>query len=266
MRTMQANSPAALLLSFLLHGMVAALLFFMAYVVGRQTPQPAIFELVAGAPTAPDELTAPALGSPDAKLTLKVPEAPAPRVEPQEKVPEMTAVPEPVKPPAKIKPAPPKEAPQAPRLTKEEFEKRYGKPQPVKTAQAPPPVKAPRIDAKGIAEGVRGGSPANTRGGGGGNALSRERMDPMSEYITTLKLRLKQAHEKPVGVSELLSADVEFFVAANGQIDNVRIVRSSRNAEFDRSVLDAFRNIAWLGPRPDGKSDVWRLTFRMKEE
>ncbi|MDD3180449.1 MAG: energy transducer TonB [Opitutaceae bacterium] len=291
MNTIRANSPAALFLSLLLHGTVVALMVFMAHFLGQQAEKPpAIFELVAGPPTAPDELVAPALGSPAAKVTLKVPAAaatppkpsPSPPIEAAEVAP---PAPKPApKPPPKPapksppKPAPsktattnakaaPREAPKTPRMSKQEFEKRYGKPQASATAPSSSrPIKAPRIDTRGIANGVIGGSTANTRGGGGGRAMSREQMDAMTEYFLKLRVRLQQALEKPAGVSDQLRTEVEFLVAANGQIDNVRILRSSGNAEFDQCALDAFRKIAWLGARPDGKSDTRTVTFQMKDD
>jgi colicin import membrane protein len=77
-------------------------------------------------------------------------------------------------------------------------------------------------------------------------------------------VQLRERHEKPGGLSDLLNAEVSFTVAANGAISGVRIVRSSGNAEFDQSVLEAFGRVR-MPARPDGKSDVKTLTFRIKE-
>jgi colicin import membrane protein len=63
----------------------------------------------------------------------------------------------------------------------------------------------------------------------------------------------------------LLSAEAEFTLAANGVLTGVRIVRSSGNADFDASVLEAFARVRSIGPRPDSKTGTHRLTFRMKE-
>ena len=125
----------------------------------------------------------------------------------------------------------------------------------------------PRIDSQGIANGVRGGSTTNTRGGGGGKAMTREEADAMQVYQAALHNRLGEAFDKtkPAGLSDSLVAEVEFTVAASGEISNIHISHSSGNQDFDQSALDAFRQITWPGARPDHKSDLWRLTFRMKE-
>jgi colicin import membrane protein len=65
-------------------------------------------------------------------------------------------------------------------------------------------------------------------------------------------------------VSDQLSAEVVFTIAAHGTISGVRIVRSSGSAEFDESVIAAFSRV-FLPPRPDGKTDSQRLTFRIRE-
>jgi colicin import membrane protein len=242
---MRANSPAALFLSLVLHTGLAALLFLATYLASRQvSAPPVIFELVAGAPTAPGELTAPTKGTSSVKLKI-----PRPKVE-------------------KVEPAPreePSPAETQSKMSYEEYVRKHGAPKPADTKPRPaaPP---PRIQTEGIKDGVTGGSTANNRGGGGGRALTREEADAMTVYEALVRNLLKEAHEKPVGVSDNLSAEVEFFVAASGEISNVRLSRSSGNAEFDQSVLAAFKRITWPGARPDKKSDLWRLTFRMREE
>jgi colicin import membrane protein len=263
MHTMRANSPEAILLSLALHGAVAALMLFMAFVMA-QRPQkpPEVFELVAGPPTDPGALVAPALGSPSGDVRLKVPPTRLPP-EPKQTVRENV-----VKAPPKTKAEPlPKDAvTQTRTMTKEEYDRLHGKTKAAATPAPPTPTKAPRIDAKGIANGVRGGSADNTRGGGGGKALSRDQMDAMAEYFAALRLHLQEALERPTGASDRLTCEIRFFLAANGQIDNVAVARSSGDAEFDRSALAAFNRIAWPGPRPDRQSGYLSVTFRMKED
>jgi TonB family protein len=57
---------------------------------------------------------------------------------------------------------------------------------------------------------------------------------------------------------------VTFTLAANGAVSEVRVLRSSGSKEFDQSVIDAFGRLK-MPARPDGKTDVLRLTFRMVE-
>lgn len=121
----------------------------------------------------------------------------------------------------------------------------------------------PRIDASGIKKGVAGATGAGSKGAGG-TALSAAEGERMARYFAMLISRLRDAHEKPAGLSDLLNAEVQFTLAANGVISGVRIIRSSGNSEFDQSVVEAFSRVR-MPARPDGKTDVQRLTFRIKE-
>jgi TonB family protein len=134
-------------------------------------------------------------------------------------------------------------------------------------AGANTPIKTSRIDAEGIAKGVAGGSTANKTGGAGGTALSREEQDLLDAYFALLIQHLRDAHEneKPTGLSDQLFARAEFYLAADGSISRARIIQSSGNAEFDKSVLAALRNVRTIGRRPDGKGDVHTVRFQMKE-
>ncbi len=251
---MRAASSNAVLVSLILHGTVVGLIFLTAiFVAQQQKTPPVVFELVAGPPTAPEQLVAPALGNSGVKLS--VPKVDVPKEKPQ---------PQPVASKPKPETTLQAEMKRKERLSYNEYKRTHPDPKPV----PPAPAKAPRIDAEGIAAGVRGGSTANKKGGGGGKALTREEGEAMQVYETALKNRLEAAFltTKPAGLSDTLSAEVEFFVAATGEVSDVRISRSSGNREFDQSVLDAFQKITWPGPRPDHQTDLWKLTFRMKEE
>ena len=120
-----------------------------------------------------------------------------------------------------------------------------------------------RIDAGSIKRGVTGGTGAGSTGAGG-TALARAEANAMEAYFSMLIQRLRDSHEKPGGLSDLLNAEVQFTVAANGVISGVRIVRSSGNADFDQSVIEAFGRVR-MPARPDKNTDVQRLTFRIKE-
>ncbi|MEJ1972022.1 MAG: energy transducer TonB [Lacunisphaera sp.] len=112
----------------------------------------------------------------------------------------------------------------------------------------------------------RADRPPNTRGGGGGKALTREQQDQMSTYVSLLIQELKKAHEPPPGVSDKLEARVTFDITASGAILNPRISKSSGNKDFDDSVIDAFLRVRSIGPTPNRRSDTWTLTFRMRDE
>lgn len=298
---MRANSPSAFFASLLLHAVVAGLLIglslYIAQVQSQQRP-PVIFDLVAGPPTDPDATEAPALGN-----TFEIPKsAPAKAPEPVRQ-PEPEPVVQTVKTPPveEVIPTPPKETPKPkpqpkvkeppkpkPTLTKEakkvvdqmnnkrivsylnekkkidrEAAKREAE---RKAREAREAAKYKPVDVQGIAGGVVGGS-TKSKGGQGGKALTAEEIDRMNAYAGTLKNALKEKFDelKPTGLADTLTADVTFLVAANGEIGNVRIARSSGNAEFDDAVLQTFRRVVWAKRRPDGQTDTWKLTFRMRD-
>lgn len=254
---MRANSPSALFASVSLHAaFVAAVLALTYWAAKQQETGPVIFELVAGEPTAPDELVAPARGNTNIKVDL-------PKVH-QVQLPEQKEE-TPVESVEKAKPTEAKPKPEAQRMTVEQFRKMHGQPAETKTA-SPKPTRAPKIDTQGIPGGVEGGSTTNTRGGGGGTALARQEQGQMETYIAQLMGALRRAHEKPPRLGDQLEAKVTFEVAANGNISGVRLSRSSGNEEFDQSALDAFQQVSGIGPTPSGKGYTWTVTFRMKDE
>jgi colicin import membrane protein len=152
------------------------------------------------------------------------------------------------------------------RMTKADFDRENAKKLASAKTNSSGPVDFKRIDSKGIAGGVRGGT--TDKPGAGGTALSREEQDLLGSYFALLKLRMREEHdkEKPSGLSDLLAAEVEFYVAANGAISQIRISDSSGNAEFDQSVISAIRKVGSIGARPDKRGDTRSVTFRMREE
>jgi colicin import membrane protein len=281
---MRANSPSSIVVSLIIHGFIAAVIFVTTvYVAQQDKAPPVIFELVAGPPTAPDELVAPALGNTTSPVKLDVPTVqlpPEPPVtdtvqtnEPEVKETAPTTVAPPTTPAVKptTKPKPDtsisKQMKQSEKTSYKDYLKKHPVPKPAQVASAST-AKAgsvPRIDAQGIANGVRGGSTANVRGGGGGKALTREEQSEFNTYISFLLNALKAAHDPPPGTSDQLAAEVTFDITASGSILNPRISKSSGDRAFDESVLQAFRRVKPIGPPPDGKSDTWKVTFRMKD-
>lgn len=279
---MRATSPNSLFLSLILHFLFVAAIFLATYFVAQQAKeQPVIFELVAGPPTAPDELVAPALGNTTNPIKLEIPKVelvptmpePEPVVQTEPEAQEV-APPPPVekpKPKAVDKPKPKadtsivKEMKQAQRMSYKDYLKKH--PTPKQTAPATrKAANAPRVDVQGIASGVKGGSTANTRGGGGGNALTREKQNEMNTYISMLIQELKRAHEPPPGVSDRFETKVTFDITASGAIMNPRISKSSGDKAFDESVLEAFLRMRSIGPTPNRRSDTWTVTFKMRDE
>ena len=277
---MPARTQTAFFYSLLLHGCAVAAIAVLAFAFQQSKPPPTmVFDLVAGPPTDLTATAAPALGSPDAPMDVKVPEPPAPRPAPPARVEEPvqdnaaeTAAPPRAEAPkrpvrSETKAAESPSAASEPRMTYEQYVKKFGKPAAAKgggTPGASRPIPVPKV-GRGIANGVAGGSVRST-GGGGGNAMTAAEHSAMEGYFARLVTVLKQNHEKPPGLSDLLNADVSFFLAADGSISRVHIERSSGNAAFDESCLEAFRRIGSIGPTPNGKSDTYSITFQMKDQ
>ena len=291
--------PNAVLLSTLLHGAVIAALFLFTYVIRHQVSEaPSIMELVQGEGDNYAATAAPALGSPDA---VKVDAPPAPKSEPAPTPP--IAEPEPAAPPpAPIEAVAPVPAPPVPKpaptpnltktvqsivrkqeqntkkiraeekkkadaeartMTKEEFDKlNKGKSNP--SAKAGPAAKIPQVQGMGIAKGVAGGSTANTVGGAGGKAMTREDGDLMDAYFAMFKDRLLKAIEPPPGVSDSLVATVTATITASGSVTGGKIADSSGNDEFDRAILAALGRVR-MAARPDHRTETVSFVVRLRD-
>jgi TonB family protein len=301
---MSNNTSSAFMLSLTLHGGIVALILLIAFLLHQTKPEmPQIFELVAGEGENIGATEAPALGvTGGIKLDIPTPPTPvkAPVVAaPPEPVIERAPLPAAEKaPPKPVETKTPNFAKDVERIatkrenrlveadrkkreaaekkaraeeakkktmTKAEFDK-LNKNKPVQTAKAGAALNPKKIDAEGIAKGVAGGSTANKSAGAGGAALTRAEQGQLENYIALLLQRLRAAHEKPPGLSDLLQARVEFRIAADGTLSGVKILTSSGSGEFDRSVLEAFARVRSIGPTPNRKSDVWVVSFKMREE
>jgi colicin import membrane protein len=264
--------------SLLLHGGIVALILLFTYVLNQESPPPPkIFELVAGGGDNYAATAAPALGVPDG-IKVTIPAVPAPS--PPEPA-ALQAEPEPV--PAKVTPAkalPVKVANKIPDFAKavertaarvaNRIEAKYKKQQEAeqrKQMTQEQYLKAhPAKAGEGIAQGVVGGSTANKTGGAGGKALTREEGHELEAYWAMLISQLSANLEKPTDVSDALTAEVEFYVGADGSLSEGRISRSSGNPEFDRAVLEAVHRTHSIGPRPDGRGDKVTVPFKMHED
>jgi colicin import membrane protein len=291
------QSPSAYFLSVVIHAAGVALLFCFAWLVHEQVREPAkLIELVAGAGDNYMATEAPAIGVPEGKEDLKLPELPPmPAIaEPQPEPAPMAPAPEPVRPtPPKVEPVPvakpPPDAITTPPKTKPErtlkqqleraaklkearvlskFKADQAKAEKARLAaeKAAAPGKGARIDVKGITAGVMGGSPSNTKGGAGGKALTASEQRVMDAYFAFLIQHLKAVHEPPPGVSDSLHCTIEFFLSADGSISQAKIMKGSGNREFDLSAVEAFRKVKSVGKRPDGLSGLLSLDFTMKDE
>jgi colicin import membrane protein len=250
---MQSQTSNAFMLSLTLHVGVVLTLIGVAFVVQQSRPPPVhVFELVAGPGNDLEATEAPALGSPDGEIEVKVPTLPPHQARPKPSPESMI----PVKTPARTEP----------KISYKDFISKHPPPAPSKpsTSGASAAAKAPQPRTHGITDGVAGGS-SRSHAGAGGQALTAAQHTAMEGYLSRLITALRQNHQKPPGLSDLLKADVEYLVAPDGTISNVKIAESSGNAEFDQSCIEAFLRMGSAGPVPDGKAHTWITTFRMAE-
>lgn len=271
------SSHQAFVLSLGLHVSVTAIVLFFAWVKPFERERETIFEVVQIPLGSPDvsEARAPAepafalppppvrtTPQPESRPQLSPPEpAPPPpqRLPPPRQAPPRVVPRESVAPPPKAAPkAAPKAQPAPPeRLSYEEFVKQHGPPKarPPRRNTAPAPTRrsAPRIDTTfsvNLSEALR--SPGSYSGS------SDAARTALNIYIAALNDRLKQAWNNP---QQARTTTVEFDVAANGRISNVRITKSSGSTAFDESVLAAFRAVTSGGPTPDGRPLELRFNF-----
>lgn len=282
---MTSRSANSYLLSGLLHASVAALALFLAYGVSTPAPDaPKVFELVAGAGDNYAATAAPALGVPGG-IKLHIPAPPAvsqpaapvqPAAQPEKAVKasiQKSSAAAPGAVPNFTKVVERTESRRAARLEARykrqlaEEEKREAREEAMeRKAAAARAARAERIDAEGIREGVVGGSTENKTGGAGGRALTREEGELLDGYFALLKARIKENYEPSGDATDRMTARLQFFVAADGALSRVSIIRSSGNADFDRSVLEAFHKTSSIGPRPDGKGETVTMEFDLREQ
>ncbi|MDR1789622.1 MAG: TonB C-terminal domain-containing protein [Opitutaceae bacterium] len=267
--SMGAERKGAFFLSAALHAALIGALFVSGYVARFLAPkQKPVFEVVAGPG---DDFAAPVAGA--------EPPAPPPvelgPVRPLSDTPVVAPPPDPVpkpepdpgdKPPPK--PPPPKKTPKpkpppAKPLTYEEFLKQQQGKKPAPSQAAPtkrpqkpgPPVKPSLINTADVLDGASGA----------GGTASRSSGDAVADYLAWVVRQLREAHEKPAGLGDLLGVEVAFRINADGTFSGMRVARSSGNAAFDASALDAFRRVR-VKPPPPGAEGARTILFKTRDE
>lgn len=120
------------------------------------------------------------------------------------------------------------------------------------------------IDAKGIAAGVLGGSTANSKGGAGGHALTASG-PVLDAYYAMLMERIRNAIDKPPGISDQLAVTIAFHISPEGRLWGARVAQSSGNAAWDQAVLAAF-SVVTMPEQPEHKDDYLELIFKTKDQ
>lgn len=94
--------------------------------------------------------------------------------------------------------------------------------------------------------------------------LSLAEQDALERYFGALRARIDLNWNQPRNLAgSNLFAEVTFVISARGEISEIRFSRASGNAEFDRSVREAFARAGNHGATPDGRSHELRLPFRL---
>ena len=148
-----------------------------------------------------------------------------------------------------------REAEQARQMSYEEFLKQKGAPS-SKTAS----TKVPKVDGKGIAKGVLGGSTENTVGGAKGTALHSDNDDVLAAYYEYFKEEVRRNFEQQPRWSDALKAKIEVRSHADGSLTNARITKTSGDKDFDQAVLESIRRVK-LPARPDKKTETIEFEF-----
>lgn len=222
--------------SFVFHGIALLLLFFFVVVDWiRPEKKVHIFEMVS---------------LPDTAVVQNpvVTEAPKP-----ERQPKLSPDPEPETKPKPTPKAPPKLIKYSDFIKKNPIKDPKPKnPTPVRPISTPA-ISVPKIVLPNTTE-----TPASEQ-------LSSTQLNELAQYNARLRARLDAAWKKPVNYGGIaLKLTVQFKVAANGQISEVRLAPASANTGFNQSVLAAFRAMGSGGATPTGRAHTFSLEFSLK--
>lgn len=215
-------------------------------------------------------LEPPALGEVDA-ISFDVP-----ITEPLPDLPEIQP-PDPVLPVATVteKVAPPKNSaeastkPPVKKVTYDDFAKKKGldKPQSKPAAQKSKTIDSQKVKSE-LADVLKPkGSSQGTVTGKGHKAIAQGPVidsSVLARFNAELRSKIDAVWLKPhIDTAHECITIVEFSVAPNGLLSQVKIVKSSGQPLFDRSVLDAFARLKNAGKPPHKEGGVYRLSFAL---
>lgn len=148
-------------------------------------------------------------------------------------------------------------------MSYEEFKRQHAikTPQPEVRTASPSPPKVPQLSTANIRKNLQQTLQNSSTHSAASTASTASAIDAYGAQVNQL---LNRAWKKPaqlIGVR--LSVTVVFEVTAAGQIIRPRLSPSSGNAAFDRSVLEAFKQVGFVGISPNGQKNVFQMTFRM---
>lgn len=94
------------------------------------------------------------------------------------------------------------------------------------------------------------------------NTSSNLNANKMGAYIYKMKTLINNVWIKPPKEIEGLECTIEFVVEGNGFIKKTTVISSSRNFEFDQSILSAMSRVKQFEATPDKKEYAFQLTFK----
>lgn len=271
------NTKLGYCYSAALHAIVAVAMFAYAFIntlfpKEKHEENKVVFEMVSPEPQSavsppqqsePAEAAEPELNAEKIEEIdpLEIPEPeppqPDPQPEPQPAPPEPAPAPEPTP-----KPAPKKieKKPEQKTISFEEWKKKNKKTSQKKPTKRPQqkPVKIGKITSQTSNIDSLARNPRPSAGPNAGAVV-----DVLAAYSQEILMLAKRNWKVPTISSDSLYARVAFNVSRLGAISNVRIVESSGDDDFDKSVIQVLKAITIPAP-PDNKPHAISITFTAK--
>jgi len=243
--------PSAVAYKKIVYGVLGIHLLLLISIIGIRMSSPQIvdhtFTLVDICPEAQPSL------NPTERVSIEAPIIEHP-IQPDLPVPEQPPAPQPItQAPIPVKSQPPPPA-TTQKISHQDFLKTQKKPQAPKAQKNIPTGTKAKQDLHDILTSTQQSKPTHQ---------SKPSLQEMSGFKNRLRKKIDAAWNKPTGSqAQQLSAQVEFVVTASGTIEQLRIISSSGNEAFDRSILKAFNQIHTVEQPPGGQKNTFQLTFK----
>lgn len=256
---MRASSPGAIVMSTAFHAAVAAAVVAAGWwtMRGREIPAPlGPFVVVAKG-----DLEMPGLRSTRDGQTTKEPVIgfQAPKID-RVPIPAAWPLAEPVGGPAvSPKPAPKTPLASQPKTGPKTERPANGKVLPSSNTTAAAGI--PQVDATAIVAALTDAASESSSDRGNAEGSSAD----AAAYFERLNLALRAAHEMPGAVDALFVTRISFLLGGDGSLLDVKVLKTSGNADYDRSVVAAFHRVRSIGKPPAGCSGRREINFVMTE-
>lgn len=119
----------------------------------------------------------------------------------------------------------------------------------------------PRVDATAIVAALTDAASESSSDRGNAEGSSAE----AAAYFERLNLALRAAHEMPGAVDALYVTRISFLLGGDGSLLDVKVLKTSGNADYDRSAVAAFHRVRSIGKPPAGCSGRREINFVMTE-